>query len=228
MNIQENLNPQNTHPKTCHTVGEWCDSFSSQLLLNVSKTRSLSEVFENSKRINGYDSAMEAWQEAYRKYLHNHFFKGIVDLDAPFDNQADEFFLSSLGVVSNHSNLLKNQSITVSKAARRGDINFFERFAKGLRRAKRHTRRHPFEWTLLMHWIPCCLWLASDSVGATYLQVVTGETIPEENYTKARQRLSLASYRQVGGNKPLITGVTKAGNLRFLRGWTDLDPTSSR
>jgi hypothetical protein len=99
-----------------------------------------------------------------------------------------------------------------------------------MRKAKRNKPMDMLEGTILIHWIGCCLWLASDHAGSLYLQQVLKKTVSETSYAKARQRLEklgLCGY-SVAHERPLITGCTKQATFTYREGWTNLVPCLSR
>jgi len=210
------------------TLAEALDNLNEQLIENMAKNRGLWEVFKNSQKVEGFETAKKAWLLANRKFIHNHAYKKLRSLEEASFETATELFFQKIRL--NAPSALKEFAPLVSLAAQGGNVEFFERIVSELRKAKRNKPMDMLEGTILIHWIGCCLWLASDHAASIYLQQVTKKTVTESGYAKARQRLEklgLVGY-SVAHKDPLITGCTKQATFTYRKGWTNLVPGSSR
>jgi hypothetical protein len=209
-------------------VAELLDNFNEQLLDKLHRNPVVREAFENSKKIAGYEAAKKAWLLTNRCFWHKHHFKKLTSLEEKSSiAEAREFFFHKVRI--DPPKALKENHWLVTLAAQEGDTEFFRRIVSEMRKAKRNKPRDMLEGAVLVHWIPCCLWLASDHAASTYLQQVTGKAVQENAYAKARQRLEslgLVNYR-VAYAKPLIVGCTRNATFIFAKGWTNMDSTLS-
>jgi hypothetical protein len=194
----------------------------------MAANRGLCEVFQNSRKLEGFETAKRAWLDTSREFWHKHVFKNLPSLEEPLTLEtAREVFFWKFRL--NASEALKEFAPLIGTAANTGDVLFFKRISAESRK-KRNKPMAMLEGTILINWIGCCLWLASDHAGSAYLQQVTGHTTQESAYSKARQRLEklgLLGY-SVAHRKPLIIGCTKQGTFTFRDGWTNLVAGSSR
>ena len=170
----------------------------------------------------------KAWILAFREFWHRHQFKSLDSLEEPSLEAVTKFFFREIRFDS--SRALKKFAWRVKLAAQDGDVEFFKRVVSEMRNAARNKPMNTVEGEIMGRWIACCLWLASDFAASTFLQQVTGRTVTETAYCKARQRLEklgLVGYI-VAHKDPLIVGCTKQRSFTFREGWTNLVPKLSR
>jgi hypothetical protein len=185
-------------------------------------------LFQKAQAISGYETAIESAFQAAEKLFKS---QGLVfdDFDSLYGDGDNEeislFFFNISG--ADPSDALKQHVSLVRDAAARGDLAFFQRICKTMRNTKRRSRRDSLKHHILVHWIASSLWLASDHAGSIYLQQVLKKTVQENSYAKERSRLGLKGY-DIAHTKPIITGCTKKHKFILSKGWTKLEPTSSR
>jgi hypothetical protein len=185
-------------------------------------------LFQKAQAIDGYEAAIKSAFQAAEKLFKS---QGLVfdDFDSLYcdgDNEEISLFFFNISG-ADPSDALKQHVSLVRDAAARGDVAFFQRICKTTRNAKRRSRRDSLKHHILVHWIASSLWLASDHAGSIYLQQVLGKTVQENSYAKERKRLGLKGY-DTAHTKPLITGCTQNCKFIFSKGWTKLEPSSSR
>jgi hypothetical protein len=211
------------------SLADGLDKLITQPIEATAKCRGMWELYQNSQKVAGFEDVKNAWVRVFREWLHLHFFDRAVSLeDRSYRGAAEMFFAY---VRSDPPAALKRYAFVINLAAQNGDADFFRRIVSEMRNARRNKPQGSTnEYQILINWISCCLWLASDHAGSLFLQQVTGLTVTEESYAKARQRLEklgLIRYK-IAHKAPLITGVTRQKTFVFADGWTNLAPNLSR
>ena len=59
----------------CGTLAEALDNLHEQLIERMAKNRGHWEIFQNSKKLEGFEAAKKAWLLASRKFYHKHVLK---------------------------------------------------------------------------------------------------------------------------------------------------------
>jgi hypothetical protein len=81
---------------------------------------------------------------------------------------------------------------------------------------------------MLNNWLHGFLWLMPSTWGSYYLEKIADEKVSQEYYQKLRQRLKLVGW-EAALEHPLIEGYNPTtGEFTFRKGWTNLNPDSSR
>jgi hypothetical protein len=180
------------------------------------------ELFQNSQRLPGFKQAEASWKRASGEFLRREGYGGVAS--GPVN--LDEIFFYRVG--RDPSGALVDCHQVVAEAAQRGDVNFFLRIPREIKRVAKRTRRSTLVLHMLDNWLHGFLWLMSDVWGSRYLQELIGQPLSQENYGKHRQRLKLDSW-EIAHKHPLIEGYNpKTGAFTFRKGWTNLNPDLSR
>jgi hypothetical protein len=206
------------------------EHFAEQLIEPMAKNAGPWELYQNSRKVAGFEEAKKAWTITFREFVHRRHLKRLESLENRSFEEAAEMFFFLLRLRLDPSDTLKKFAGLVTLAAQNGDVDFFKRTASEMRNAARNRPgRGAVEIGIMLYWMPCCLWLASDFAASTYLQQLLG-TVTETAYSKARERLEklgLVGYK-IAHKSPLITSCTKQKALICRKGWTNLVPDSSR
>jgi hypothetical protein len=206
-------------PRTFEEANWWVLKQSSEWYV---RQRGFQQLFENSKQIPGFDQAEASLKRASGEFLRREGYAYVTS--GPIDFESYFFFQ----VGRNPSGALILFAPIIFAAAKRGDIRFFERIPREIRRRARRKKKNTLILHMLTHWLHGFLWLMPSNWGSRYLEHVTRERISEENYQKIRQRLNLVGW-EAELEHPLIEGYNpKTGAFTFRPGWTNLVPDLSR
>jgi hypothetical protein len=180
------------------------------------------QLFENSRRVPGFDQAEASWKRASGEFLRREGYRSIVFGPLNFD----EMFFCRVG--RDPSGALEAFWPLVTNAARRGDLDFFLRIARETKRVAGRRRHSTLVLHMLDNWLHGFLWLMPSIWGSYYLEKITGGKVSQEYYEKLRQRLKLVGW-EAKLEHPLIEGYTPTtGVFTFRKGWTDLNPDLSK
>jgi hypothetical protein len=180
------------------------------------------QLFQNSRRVPGFDQAEASWKRASGEFLRREGYGDVAS--GPIDVEA--MFFCRVG--RDPTGALRDYHPIVSAAAMRGDVSFFLRIASEIKRVAQRKRRSTLVLHMLNNWLHGFLWLMPSIWGSDYLQRITGETVSQEKYEKLRQRLKLVGW-EAKLKHPLIEGYNPTtGEFTFREGWTNLNPDSSR
>ena len=180
------------------------------------------QVFQNSRRLPGFEKAEASWKRASGEFLRREGYRDVVS--GPINPEA--IFFCRVG--RDPAGALLDYHPIISDAAKRGDVAFFRRVVSEIKRVARRKRRSILVLHLLDNWLHGFLWLMPSTWGSYYLEKITGGKVSEEQYQKLRQRLKLVGW-EAELKYPLIEGYTPTtGAFTFRKGWTDLNPDLSK
>ena len=180
------------------------------------------ELFQNSRRIPGFEEAQASCKRASGEFLRREGYGGVVS--GPINLEA--MFFCRVG--RDPAGALVDFHPIVSAAAMRGDVSFFLRIASEIKRVAQRRRRSVLVLHMLQNWLHGFLWLMPSTWGSYYLQKITGETVSQERYEKLRQRLKLVGWEAELKYPPIEGYTPTTGAFKFRKGWTNLNPDSSR